>query len=75
MKRDALQLLRGIYRANKAKNKREHLEAFLDDFELLKLEVRLCVDLKAMPIKAQAALSEFMEKIGKQIQGWYKSQV
>jgi hypothetical protein len=74
MKRDALQLLRSIYRANKAKNKKEHLEEFLDDFELLKLEVRLCVDLKAMPIRAQAQLSALMESIGKQITGWCKSQ-
>ena len=75
MKRDALQLLRSIYRANKAKNKKEHLDAFLDDFELLKVEIRLCVDLKVMPIKRQAALSELMERIGKQITGWSKSQL
>ena len=75
MKRDALQLLRSIYRANKAKDKKEHLDAFLDDFELLKVEVRLCVDLKAMPIRGQAALSELMERIGKQVTGWSKSQL
>jgi hypothetical protein len=36
MKRDAIQLVRSIYRANKAKDKKEYLEAFLDDFEILK---------------------------------------
>lgn len=36
MKRDCLQLVRSIYRANKAKSKEEYLEQFLDDFELLK---------------------------------------
>ena len=45
MKRDALQLVRSIYRANKADDKKAHLEAFLDDFELLKLELRLCLSL------------------------------
>lgn len=44
MKRDALQLLRTIYRANKAKDKHAHLEQFLDDFELLKLDIRLCAE-------------------------------
>jgi len=34
MKRDGINLVRSIYRANKAKNKVEYLEAFLDDFEL-----------------------------------------
>lgn len=36
MKRDAIVLVRSIYRANKAKDKTEYLEAFLDDFELNK---------------------------------------
>ncbi|MFH1050450.1 MAG: four helix bundle protein [bacterium] len=70
MKRDALHLVRNIYRANKATNKKEHLESFLDDFELLKLEIRLCTDMKVLPIKKQAELSLLMDNIGKQITGW-----
>jgi hypothetical protein len=31
IKRDALQLIRSIYRANKASAKREHLERFMND--------------------------------------------
>jgi hypothetical protein len=34
IKRDGINLVRSIYRANKAKNKVEYLEAFLDDFEI-----------------------------------------
>ena len=74
MKRDALQLVRSIYRANKNTNKKEHLDSFMDDFELLKLEIRLCSDMKIMPIKKQAELSLLMDAIGKQITGWSKSQ-
>ena len=74
MKRDALQLVRSIYRANKNTNKKEHLDTFMDDFELLKLEIRLCSDMKIMPIKKQAELSLLMDAIGKQITGWGKSQ-
>ena len=70
MKRDALQLVRSIYRANKSTHKKEHLETFADDFELLKLEIRLCTDLKILPIKKQAELSLLMDSIGKQITGW-----
>ena len=70
MKRDALQLVRSIYRANKADNKRAHLETFADDFELLKLEIRLCADMKILPIKKQAELCLLMDGIGKQITGW-----
>ena len=70
IKRDALQLIRSIYRANKASAKREHLERFMDEFELLQLELRLCVDLKIISIKKQANLSVLMDSIGKQITGW-----
>jgi UDP-glucose 6-dehydrogenase len=70
MKRDAIVLVRSIYRANKSKNKTEYLETFLDDFEIIKLEVRLCVDMKILSIKKQAELSSLMEGIGKQIIGW-----
>ena len=42
MKRDALQLVRSIYRANMPAEKKEHLETFLNEFDLLKLEIRLC---------------------------------
>jgi len=38
LKKDAMVLMRSIYRANKAQSKKEYLETFLDDFELLKLE-------------------------------------
>ena len=70
IKRDGINLVRSIYRANKAKNKVEYLEAFLDDFELIKLEIRLCVDMKILSIKKQAEISLLMESIGKQITGW-----
>lgn len=70
MKRDAIVLVRSIYRANKAKNKTEYLEQFLDDFEILKLEIRLCVDLKIMSFKKQSEIALLMEGIGKQITGW-----
>ena len=70
IKRDGIVLVRSIYRANKAKDKTEYLERFLDDFEILKLEVRLCVDLKMLSMKKQAELSALMDGIGRQITGW-----
>jgi hypothetical protein len=65
MKRDALQLVRSIYRANKSTAKRVHLEAFLDEFEL-----RLCTDMKVLSFKKQAELTVLMDSIGKQVTGW-----
>ena len=74
MKRDALHLVRSIYRANKSVQKKEHLDDFMDDFELIKLEIHLCTDMKVLPIRKQAELSLLMDSIGKQITGWSKSQ-
>lgn len=56
MKRDALTLVRSIYRANRETDKKEQLDTFLDDFELLKLEIRLCADMKILSFKKQAEL-------------------
>jgi len=70
MKRDSLTLVRHIYRANKSYSKKEHLEDFLDDFEILKLELRLCADMKILSMKMQSELSLLMDTIGKQINGW-----
>ena len=70
MKRDALHLLRSIYRANKHKNRAEQLDVFLDECELLKLEIRLSTDMKLFSIKKQAVLSALMDSIGKQVTGW-----
>jgi hypothetical protein len=70
MKRDCIMLVRSIYRANKCKERQAYLEQFLDDFEVLKLEVRLCKDLRLITIKQQAQLALAMDTIGKQITGW-----
>ena len=70
LKRDSIVLIRSIYRANKAKSKTEYLEKFLDDFEILKLEIRLCVDMKILSIKKQSEIALLMESIRKQITGW-----
>ena len=73
LKKDAMQLLRTIYKANRSTEKKELLEIFLDEFELVKMQIRLCVDLKVMPLRAQASLAQMLESIGKQIIGWHKS--
>ncbi len=75
IKRDGIQLVRSIYRANKEKDKRKYLESFLDDFEILKLEIRICADMKILSVSKQAELNLLMDSIGKQITGWRNAQV
>ena len=74
MKKDGISLVLSIYRANKVKDKRAYLEQFLDDFEVLKLETRLCVDLRILPMKKQAEIAFLMDGIGKQVTGWRNAQ-
>ncbi len=73
MKRDALILFRNIYRANVNLRKRAFLEEFLSDYEILKLEIRLCRDLNIISVKKLAELSAVMDKIGKQATAWKNS--
>jgi hypothetical protein len=70
MKRDCLQLLRDVYRINRSRDRAPLLEAFLDDFELLKLEIRMCGDLRLLTVAQQAELAELTTSIAKQITGW-----
>ncbi|HHR1366090.1 TPA: four helix bundle protein [Legionella pneumophila] len=70
MKHNVLRLVQSIYRANKHHNRAEHLDVFLDEFELLKLKIRLCVDMRVLPMKKQALLSKLLDNIGRQITGW-----
>ena len=73
MKRDSIQLVRSIYRANRSKEKRQYLEEFLDNFEILKLEVRLSADLKLLSIKHLSEISKMLDLIGKQATAWKNS--
>ena len=62
MKRDCMELVRYIYKANRAQVKTEHLEAYLEQFEILKLELRLCYDLKVIGLRQHAEFLAIMEK-------------
>ncbi len=73
MKRDSLLLFRELYGANVSVEKRiEHLDNFLTAFEMLKIEIRLCVDLNVLSIKKLAQLSLLMDSIAKQASAWRK---
>ena len=45
----------------------------VDEFEFLKLEIRLCNELRIIDTGSYAKLVLLMEDIGRQITGWRKS--
>ncbi len=73
MKKEAMSLVRNIYRANKHSDKTPFLETFLDDIEVLKLELRLCRDLELISIDNYAKIFEIIGSIARQVQGWKNS--
>jgi hypothetical protein len=58
IKHDALQLVTSLYRANKSDQKTA-FETFLDEFELLKLEIRLCWQSFQLSIQAFSGIHVF----------------
>jgi hypothetical protein len=74
LKRDTLNLFRSIHLANRLKDQRSvYLDQFTVDFEMIKIELRLCVDLRVLSIKQLAHLSLLGDTISKQIAGWKKA--
>ncbi len=73
MRRDSIVLVRSIYRVNKAVEKNPEFDAFMDDFEVLKFELRLSMDLHLISIRKYAGISRLVDSIGRQINGWRKS--
>jgi hypothetical protein len=65
-------LLVDLFRINKAIDKAPVLDGFIDDFELVKIRVRIAYDLRLISTGKYAQIAESMESIGKQISGWRK---
>lgn len=54
-----------IYRANSAKNKAQHIEQILERVQAIQLLMRLSHDMKILPRRHYAALSEMTEDLAK----------
>ncbi len=72
MNKDALSLLKHIFQANQHQHKRAHLDNFMAAFETVRVELRLCADLKILSVKKQAHLALLMDEIAKQAAAWKK---
>jgi hypothetical protein len=73
IKDELIELVVLIYRANSAKNKSRHIEQILERVQAVQLLMRLCHDMKILPRRHYAALSQMTENLAKQAQGWLKS--
>jgi four helix bundle protein len=67
MRKSVFMLFKPIYRANSCKDKEEkikYLDNFIDNFEELKIELKLCIDLHITTFKRAANALKLMESIG-----------
>jgi hypothetical protein len=74
LRRDSIVLVRLIICANKYRNERAaYLDTLQECMELLRMQVRLCFDLRILSVSSHSSLSATMENISKQITGWKQS--
>jgi hypothetical protein len=73
LKKELVVLITYIYRANCGYHKRELLAKSREHLEVTRLLLRLCFDLKQMPLKIYAGATERLESISKQLTAWEKS--
>lgn len=69
----ALDILRGIIRANAEPDKLPLLKSASVDLDTLRILLRLAKDLKFLSIRQYAFAAELVNEVGKLLGGWIKS--
>lgn len=73
IKKEAVEMVKLIYRANKTADKAPHLETARETLEIVRLELRLLKDLKQVNLKQFVYLNEQIESVSKQLAAWHNS--
>lgn len=73
LRNEIVELVVKIYKANSSKNKIEHLDDIIERIQAIKLLIRLSKDLHLLNVKRFSEISELIESISKQTQGWKNS--
>jgi hypothetical protein len=73
IKRNSMQMVQYIFKANSARDKSQVLLDLSDCFEILKLQLRLCMDMRLISIQQHADIWKTIDSIGKQLTGWKKA--
>ena len=74
IKKETIEAITNIYRANSKRDKRENLEKARENIEVIRLYVRLLKDLHQISTKQLVYVNSYIENISKQLNGWYKAQ-
>jgi hypothetical protein len=72
LRQQCFDLVRLVYRANKAKSKLDILERLREEIESVNLSLRLAKGLKLISIPQYALAIGLTDSAGKQATGWYQ---
>jgi len=73
LKKETVELITLIYKANSQKNKVEILQVAREHLEVIRLFIRLLKDLHQINIKKFVFINKQVENVSKQLTGWQKS--
>lgn len=73
LKKETIELLTLIYRANARKDKEAVLQEARERIEVIRLFIRVMKDLHQISIKQFVQINELVENVSKQLAGWQKS--
>ena len=73
LKKETVELITLIYRANSKKNKFDVLQIARERVEVIRLFIRLMKDLKQISTKKFVRVNIKVESVSKQLTGWQKS--
>ena len=74
IKKETMDLITLIYRANSKTSKVETLQLAREKIEVIRLFVRLMKDLQQINVKKFVFINTKIENVSKQLTGWQKSQ-
>jgi len=73
LKKETMDLLTLIYRANSRESKRETIILAREKIEVIRLFIRLMKDLKQISLNRFVRVNKKVESVSKQLTGWQKS--
>jgi hypothetical protein len=74
LKKDVIDLMVGIYQANRVYEKKEIIEKTREKLVIIRLYVRILKDLKEISLKKFTHINLKIEDVSRQLAGWQNSQ-
>jgi len=73
LKKETIELLTLIYRANVKRDKQEVLQEARERIEVIRLFIRLMKDMQQISVQQFVQINEVVENVSKQLTGWQKA--